>query len=283
MKSHILVLFICVVSNYAFAQMPDSIPQQTPKSAAEMLQLLNTQVGIEDAKYFNEIMGTIPGVGSSAAQLLAAQSVKSYMMPPREAAGKRDMDSYALAACLEFYINNNKNYKVNLSPDYINLSLGSGEQTPQLKNAFKFLMENGTVSAAILPFGATAISSAVYATQKYQIKNYLHLFRIDSKPRQKIYETRRALMRGHPVLLQMKVDDSFLTLKNTRYWTPGKATAESKELESVIAVGYDEDLEAFELLTFRGAGWGNVGYIYVDYEDFGNYVEDGYVLVYRTP
>lgn len=281
MKTHFFILLLCGTSQFMMAQTADSIPEQTVKSAAEMLQLLNTQVGIEDARYFDEIMGTVPGLGSSAAQLLAAQSVKSYMMPPREANGKSNMESYAMAACLEFYTNNNQNYKINLSPDYIQLSLRNGEKLPTLGEAFKFLMDNGTVSAAILPYGATAISSAVYATQKYQIKNYLHLFRPDSKPRQKIYETRRALMRGHPVLLQMKTDDSFLTLKNTRYWTPAATTANSTTTETVIAVGYDEDLEAFELLTFRGTGWGNNGYIYVDYDDFGNYVEEGFVLVYR--
>ena len=281
MKSLFIILFLTLFAQFGTAQTPDTFPGQTAKSAAEMLQLLNTQVGISDARYFAEIMGTVPGVGSNAEQLLTAQSVKSYMMPPREATGKRDMESYALAACLEFYTNYRQNYKVNLSPDYINLSLRNGAQAEQLGNAFKFLMENGTVSAAILPYGATAISSAVYATQKYQIKNYLHLFRTDSKPRQKVFETRRALMRGHPVLLQMKVDDNFLILKNTRYWTPASTTENANQRETVIAVGYDEDLEAFELLTFRGTGWGNNGYIYVDYEDFGKYVADGFVLVYR--
>ncbi|MFK7935070.1 MAG: hypothetical protein AB8G22_16280 [Saprospiraceae bacterium] len=281
MKSSLFAFLFVLSVNFGQAQTTDTIPLQSTKSVAEMLDMLSTQVGIADARYFAEIMGTTPGVGSNAAQLLAAQSVKSYMMPPREANGKNPMESYALAACLEFYINHNQNYKVNLSPDFLMLSLRNGEQLPQLKDGFKFLIESGTVSAAILPYGATAMSSAVYATQKYQIKNYLHLFRMDSKPRQKIFETRRALMRGHPVLLQLKIDDSYLTLKNTRYWTPSVNTSDSEQLETVIAVGYDEDLEAFELLSFRGAGWGNAGYIYIDYDDFGKYVEGGYVVVYR--
>ncbi|MEL7021826.1 MAG: C1 family peptidase [Bacteroidota bacterium] len=281
MKFYWFTLVFLLVTTLSYAQPTDTLPQQSTKSVAELMRLLDTEIGISDTQYFAELMGVVPNVGSNSAQLLAAQSVKSHMMPPREANGQGIMESYALASCLEFYINHQKNYKVNLSPDYLLLSLQDKIQFSALQDGLKFLMKNGTVSAAILPYGATAMSSAVYATQKYAIKNYLHLFRADTKARQKIFETRRALMRGHPVVLQLAVDDSFMALKNTRYWTPSANMTASEPTETVIAVGYDEDLEAFELMSFRGASWGNAGYIYIDYEDFGKYVAAGYVLVYR--
>lgn len=280
MRSLALGFFCCLTINI-FAQIDTSKMVQTPKSATKVLELLKTQVGISDATYFDQIMGVVSGIGSNSQQLLAAQSVKAYMMPPRKAGDKDWLDSYAVTSCLEFYINNGSNYKVNLSPDYVQLSLRKGDKFAKTHDAFQFLMNDGTVSAAILPYGASAISSAVYATQKYQIKNYLHLFRPDTKSKQKIYEARKALMRGHPVMVQMKVDAGFDKLENTRYWTPSATTKDSKTTVSGIIVGYDEDLQAFELLSFKGTEWGNNGYILVDYDDFSNYAEEGYVLVYR--
>lgn len=280
MRSLVLSLF-CFLTINAFAQIDTSRIVHTPKSATKALELLKTQIGINEAAYFDQIMGTVPGIGSNSQQLLAAQSVKSYMMPPRKAGNDDWLDSYALATCLEFYINNGSNYKVNLSPDYVQLSLRKGDKMPKTHDGFQWLINDGTVSAAILPYGASAISSAVYATEKYQIKNYLHLFRPDTKSKQKVYEARKALMRGHPVMVQMKIDADFNTLEHTRYWTPSTNTKDSKTIIPVILVGYDEDLQAFELLSFKGTTWGNNGYILVDYDDFANYAEEGYVLVYR--
>ena len=68
-------------------------------------------------------MPTIEGVGGSARELLQQQSVKAYMMPVRKVGARGTELSYMLASCLEYYVNLDKNYKLNLSPDYITLSI----------------------------------------------------------------------------------------------------------------------------------------------------------------
>lgn len=272
-KSLLFAFFIALsFSNAAWSQ----IKLQSVKSA-EIRSALASQFGIEQTEWFDQIMEVVPGVGSSKA-LVTEQNLKPYMMPTRKIPDDNLLTSYSVSACLEYYINFDNNYKVNLSPDYIALSMQNEEHLANMEMAFEFLNKNGTVSAAILPYGASAISSAVFATQKYQISNYLHLFRPPTKGKQKIYETRKALMRGHPVLVELMVDENFKNIKEKLYWSPN-ASAGVNQKQTLVVVGFDEDLKAFEISGAYGREWGTNGYLLIDYSDFEQYVQNGYVLV----
>jgi Papain family cysteine protease len=232
--------------------------------------------GISKQELIDKLMPVLPGLGSNSRQMLTEQSVKPYLMPPRKLAGRGTAGSYAIATCLEFYVNFDNNYKVNLSPDYISLNV-SKKGPSNLKNAFQFLAVTGTVSAAIMPYGASTIPAAVYATEKYKVLNYLQLFREDLKTRQKVFETKKALMRGNPVLIEMKIPANFKDLKDTKYWTP--VNPKTVSTHPFIVVGFDQDLKSFEILSSWGNDWGNNGYLWVKFDDFGKYALNGYVIV----
>lgn len=224
----------------------------------------------------DQLMVTVPGVGSHARDLLTSQSVKPYLMPVRKMGFRGTELSYVVAACLEFYVNLERNYKVNLSPDYISLSLANVGKAVTAEDALRFLAEDGTVSAAILPYDAGALTSAVYATQKYKINNFLYLFRDVTKGRQKAYETRKALMRGNPVIVLVQADESIRSLTDTRFWKPN---GPGQHRYPMLIVGYDEEEEAFEAMSCWGRQWGSSGYIMIKYNDFENRVIDGFVMV----
>ncbi|MBR9921643.1 MAG: C1 family peptidase [Bacteroidetes bacterium] len=231
-------------------------------------------IGIESAELIDQLMVTMPGIGSNSRQMLEEQSVKTYMMPPRSSQNIGNPASYALATALEYYVNFDRNFKVNLSPDYINLSLNESETG----KALSFLVTNGTVSAAIMPYGASSISPGVHATPKYRIKNFLLIYREQVRERQKTFETRKALMRGNPVLVEMKVPSDFEEMKDVREWEDANKAGE-EEIAYLIVVGYDEDKEAFEVLGSYGSGWARNGYLWISYDDFGKKVKSGYVIV----
>ena len=239
-------------------------------------QIGGQQIGIDAPDLFDELMLTIPGIGGDPRDLIEQQSVKPYMMPVRKIGGRASELSYAMASCLEYYTNLNNNYKDNLSPDYISLSLeNSGRQiTPS--EAFSFLVNTGTVSAAIVPFDTRTIPNAVYATSKYKINNYLHLFRPTTKGRQKTYEVKKALMRGNPVIIELQADAKFKQLLRTFQWEPSGNT---ETTYPVIIVGFDSGREAFEIRSSWGSAWGNDGYMWVRYSDFERYAQHGFVMV----
>lgn len=229
--------------------------------------------GIEQADMIDQLMVVMPGLGSSTQEMLNEQSVKPYLMPPRTKGSEGSANCYALAACLEFYANFGNNYKVNLSPDYIFLNLDKDD----LIDGLLFLIQQGTVSAAIVPYESNLIPSGVRNTSRFPILNYLHLYRKETSRQQKIFETRKALMRGNPVLVQMRVPADFHTLRKTRLWDA--STGKPEVLFPFLVTSYIENNETFELMSTWGPEWGYNGYLWVRYDDFARLVENGFVVI----
>ena len=229
-------------------------------------------VGISDKAQIEEMMLIMEEIGSSSKELLREQSLKSYMMPNRKSLNAERSNAYVVVTCLEYYLNFNSNLKVNLSPDYLVLQKG---------NAFKDILNgivlDGTVNAALFPYGSNLLNEAANSTKKYNAENYLHLFRSDIGGRQKIFELRKAIMRGNPVMVDLKVDPSFMDLSNTGSWSfSGKAF---DVLQPVIVTGYSEEKKAFEVTGMYGNDWARDGYVWIPYDEMGKLAQNGYVLV----
>ena len=237
-----------------------------------------TAIGISSPELIQEMMVTMEGIGSNAKEIMKQQSVKAYLMPPRQAGGEPTLMSYVLSACMEFYSNYGKNYKVNLSPDYVALNL-SREDKADLKNALRFLVTEGTVSADIVPYGSPSIPRSAGATDKFRITNYLQIFRDTHRSSQKVFEVQKALMRGNPVIVELRVPKDFSEVSKTRFWTEAGSDMRDSEVLQFLVVSYNLELESFEVLSSWGTNWGSDGYLWLNFEDFGNLAQNGYVMV----
>ncbi len=230
--------------------------------------------GVQDAALIDALMPQMPGFGGSARDMLQQQSVKPFLMPVRKAGERGDETAYLVSACLEYYANRERNFKVNLSPDFIGLHLRKAGGV-NLRDALVFLIERGTVSAAVVPYDATTVSEAAFSVQAYRISNFLHIFRELSPPRHSTFEVKKALLRGNPVLVEIKADDAFRHASATRFVQPGAPAS----LQALLIVGFDESLGAFEVQACRGHEWGQNGYAFIRYDDFERAAVNGYVLV----
>ena len=259
-----LLLFLLFVPFVLSAQV-DSLPP-TEKG-------LVSAFGIEQADLIDRLMVTMPGFGSSSQEILNEQSIRSYLMPPRKKGPYDSANCYALAACLEYYANFDHNFKINLSPDYICLNL----ERDDLFDGLAFLIQQGTVNAAIVPYQSAMIPSAVRSTSRYPILNYLHIYRRETPRQQKIFETRKALMRGNPVLIQLRGPADLPQLRNTRLWDASGARPEATF--PFLVTSYLEQNETFELMSVWGPEWGHNGYVWISYDDFARLAENGVVLI----
>lgn len=262
-----------LLSSLLFAQPPGG--ELSTRDANQV-----TTLGVTNATLFDQLMVTVEGVGSNSRLTQERQSLKPYLMPVRKMGFRGSDWSYMLAGCLEYYVNLSRNFKDNLSPDYISLSLQSQGQRSSLDQGLKFLVQNGTVSAAIVPYDAAQVSSTVYATTKYQINNYLHLFQSFASPREKIFELRKALIRGNPILIEFQASADFPQLGSTRSWEPDHSN--TKIAYTLLVVGFDENQQAFEVMSSWGSTWANNGYLSINYNDLANRATNGYVMVPNT-
>lgn len=234
-------------------------------------------IGISAPEMIDQMMVTMPGLGSNAKAMLNEQSIKTYLMPPRKVGERGTITSYILSACMEFYTNFSKNYKVNLSPDFVAINLVK-EGSPDIKNGLRFLVTDGTVSADAVPYDSPNIPKNAATTDKYRVANYLQVFKETHRASQKVFEAQKALMRGNPVIVEMTVPRNFDQVTNTRFWSAIGNNSDQVTLPFMV-VGYNLELEAFEVLSAWGTEWGTNGYLWIDFDDFGEIAKNGYVLV----
>lgn len=271
-----LVLGLGILTfNTLYAQTPTSTPAQNQNLNLRSAQA--TTFGVQDQRLIDMMMPFVKGVGrANSLDNLREQSVKPFMMPVREIEQVGTEMSYTLAACLEFYYNQDNNYKINLSPDFITLNLLGQNRALQFKEAFQFLSQNGTVDSAILPYGSAKLTNAVYNASKFRINNYLHIFTPLTKGLQKIFEIRKALVRGNPVIVEFNADPSLLQANGKDAWTP---TGAPSQVFPMAVVSFNEDKKMIELMSPWGSDWGRAGYIWISYDHFGQLAQNGYVVL----
>ncbi|MEM6877510.1 MAG: hypothetical protein AAF544_03045 [Bacteroidota bacterium] len=262
MRIFFLIVTFSLISTFLFGQ-------TDPRVRAEAAPL-----GIENLQDIDQLMMVVEGVGASSREDLQRQNIKAYMMPVREATDARLEWAYVLASALEYYTNINQNYKDNLSPDIIALSLAAQGNAPNMEAGLGFLRDVGTVSSAIVPYGSQTIPPAVYSVPRRKIANFGYLFRSTTRARNRVFETRKALSRGNPVIVELATGSDFNGLRSANYSAPASAT----ESHHLVVVGFDETAREFEMLAAKGRGWGDKGYIRIGYDDFGRLANGGYVL-----
>ncbi len=271
---HIRFFLIAVLSSSALFLTANAQTDTLPPD----FDIKGIAIGISAPELIEQMMVTMPGIGKNAKTMMNEQSIKPYLMPPRQAKLSGAITSYTLSACLEFYTNFKKNYKVNLSPDYIALSLLK-EGNLDLKNSLRFLVTDGTVSADVMPYDSQDLAPGDGAKDKYHITNYLQIFRENFRERQKIFEVQKALMRGNPVIVELKTPKGFENIRDTRFWTSIGSDYEGAKTMPFLVVSYNLELETFEVLSAWGSDWGSNGYLWLDFEDFGEMAQNGYVMV----
>ncbi len=269
------IFSLCMAIAATVTAQTNPTQQPTPAQTPPVNYSARGHLGISDAQLFDTYLRTIEGVGVSTRDLLAEQSLKSYMMPPRKMGNNAHSQCYALASAIEFYVNLNSNYKDNLSPDFMQLNMPNGS----FEDYLAFLTQQGTVSAAILPYQSTVLPPSVQAAVRYKINNYIKLFQTTTRPQQKLYDLRKAITRGNPVIVEMQITHEFKNLKQARVWNVSEGDKTPAGTHYLIVVGYDENRKMVELLNSSGREWGNGGYILMSYDDFGLLAANAYVLL----
>lgn len=267
-SKNLLLLFVFLCFAGATAAQQDTLPPD--------FVVKGKAIGISAPELIDQMMVVMPGFESGVKKMVSEQTVKPFMMPPRSAKGKSASTTYTLATCLEYYTNFESNYKLNLSPDFVKLNLANKTRV-DIKNALRYLVTNGTVSADVVPFESKALPKEANKAKRYLIDNYLLVFTAQHRNSQKIFQIQKALMKGNPVIVELAVPSDFHQVKDTRFYSLSENLTD--EVLPFLVVSYDLQLEAFEVMSAWGREWGYNGFLWVDFDDLATMAQNGYVMV----
>ena len=110
----------------------------------------------------------------------------------------------------------------------------------------------------------------------FRIKDFMTLFSTDAAERVKIEKTKLSLLQKKPVIIGMLLRKNFDSVrKRDQYWYPNTGDTTFNGAHAMVVVGYDDGKEAFEIMNSWGTNWGNDGFVWVKYKDFGHYCSYG--------
>ncbi len=113
-----------------------------------------------------------------------------------------------------------------------------------------------------------------------KIADYFRLFDVDAEPDLKIEKVKRSLSKESPVIIGMYAPKSFEIVKDD-FWVPREILdPESQPGQALVVVGYDDEKYggAFEVMNSWGTSWGNEGFLWIRYQDFGEFVKYGFEI-----
>mgnify|MGYP000308034623 CR=1 FL=1 len=101
--------------------------------------------------------------------------------------------------------------------------------------------------------------------------------------------TRKALHRGHPVVIGMLVGESFMQHEGSasvQFSSGDDLAYDNNSLQdygghAMTVIGYDDtkDGGAFEIMNSWGTDWGNKGFVWLKYHDYNRWVREAYELI----
>lgn len=130
---------------------------------------------------------------------------------------------------------------------------------------------------------ATYIPNEVFQkAQSYTIDDYFRIFNLSATPKFKIDATKKSISENRPVIIGMKVPESFQRSHGKDLWLKTE-THNDGGGHAMCVVGYDDDKYggAFLIMNSWGTTWGNNGMIWVKYADYAANVKYGFEIFLR--
>jgi hypothetical protein len=121
----------------------------------------------------------------------------------------------------------------------------------------------------------TAAHHSLAAANK--ITDFYTLFEPDAVPDNKVIATIRSLSTNKPVFIGMNITSSFYRIDRTGLWNPTPLDS-AKGGHAMCVVGYDNINRRFEILNSWGPAFGDNGFVYVSYEDYGRRCDYAYSI-----
>jgi hypothetical protein len=125
-------------------------------------------------------------------------------------------------------------------------------------------------------------SKAMTEAVNFRIKDYATLFNPTDSDSLKREKTKQQIAAQNPVVIGLLIDSIFQAsskFEKNIWKVDSNSLALGKNAgHAMIVVGYNDTLQAFELMNSWGTNWGDKGFVWVTYKDFSKVVKYGFVM-----
>jgi hypothetical protein len=161
-------------------------------------------------------------------------------------------------------------YATNIfSPEYVysQTKVGDCGSGTSITACLDFMYINGVTTWQTVPFSdvngcsLTPTSTQISEAANYKITNYSKVLSVDQTA------IKQMIASKHAVIAALNIDYNFTNARAGYIWnTIGTGNAP----HSAIVVGYDDSKNAYRVQNSWGTGWGDAGYLWVDYAVFAS-------------
>jgi hypothetical protein len=178
--------------------------------------------------------------------------------------------AYAARSIEEYYRTGATGYSYSsniFSPEYLysQTKVGDCGSGTSITACLDYMYAMGVTTWQTLPFSFTngcsliPTSSQLNEAAAYKITSYSKLLSTDQAA------IKTMIVNKHAVIIGLNIDNNFINAIPGYIWnTIGDGNAP----HGVILCGYDDSKNAFKILNSFGTGWGDAGYLWVDYSVF---------------
>ena len=168
---------------------------------------------------------------------------------------------------------------------YNQIKLGSCDLGAYLDAAASFLKTTGNIPSREFDMfkndcDRQPTPEQLLRASRFRIKDYMTLFAPNEIPRVKIEKTKLSLAQKLPVVVAVILRNNFTALSEEKpVWDPNAGDTTFFGPHAMVVVGYDDGREAFQVLNSWGTAWGDGGFGWIKYRDFGEYCRYSFQFV----
>lgn len=163
---------------------------------------------------------------------------------------------------------------VRLSPSYIYNQITQGQcKGTSISKSLQLLVDQGTSEWDVFPYQSTGCNVQPTSNQRDNASNFkMGDYKILSGVNL-VAEVKTLLTQGKPIVVALGLDPEF-GKKDAMGLSAYRPHQVKKDkiygAHAMLVVGYSDQFKAFKLVNSWGAGWGDSGFVWVDYEAFDN-------------
>lgn len=171
------------------------------------------------------------------------------------------------------YINNSVLGSPKFLYDQITLGNCGGTSYPDNLN---IILKKGVCSLSEMPYDDSECFLQPNINQ-YNSALLHKIYKWDIVDKADLINIKNLVYSGYPVLISVKVDAAFDELSKINSFILKKSSGSFRGYHAITVTGWDDNKNAFKVLNSWGKGWGDNGYLWIDYNYFSNLVVECYV------